>query len=187
MTAAQTSAAPLDRIHDPVHHTSMAFRREGANLWVETWFEPGAHLPEHFHPTLEEHWEILHGSIELKLDGRRRQLSSATGPVVVRRRARHELKNTSSHQVHARTMVIPAGHLEEFLTEAAQAARDGRMNKHNLPTGLRAGLWMAAFAQRFRHETVLTSPPPSLQRVVLPVLARFARFQERSVRKRGTA
>jgi hypothetical protein len=43
--------------------------------------------------------------------------------------------------------VLPAGRLEDFLTESSRAARD---------------------------ETVVTSPPPALQRIILPILARFA-------------
>lgn len=152
----------------------MAFRREGTNLWVETWFEDGAHLPEHFHPTLEEHWEILQGTVQLKLDGRWRELTVADGAVAVARHIPHELRNTSGAEAHARTKVTPAGHLQEFLTEAAVASRDGLITRRNLPTSLRAGLWLAAFAQRFQHETVITSPPPALQRLIVPVVARFA-------------
>jgi hypothetical protein len=43
------------------------------------------------------------------------------------------------------------------------------------PTSLRNAAWVAAFAQHHRRETVMTSPPPALQRIVLPLLARFAR------------
>jgi len=43
-----------------------------------------------------------------------------------------------------------------------------------MPTSFRGAIWLAAFAQRFRHETVATSPP-ALQRIVLTVLACFAR------------
>jgi mannose-6-phosphate isomerase-like protein (cupin superfamily) len=164
-----------DRIHDPIHRTTYTFQRDGADLWVETWFEDRAHLPEHFHPTLEEHWEMVHGTVQLKLDGRWRELTPADGPLVVTPNVRHELKNTSGREAHGRTKVIPAGRLEEFLTESAQAAREGLINAHNMPTSLRAGLWMAAFAQRFRDETVVTSPPPALQRIVLPFLSRLAR------------
>jgi hypothetical protein len=97
------------------------------------------------------------------------------GPVVVARNVRHELANTSGGEARLRTEVIPAGRLEEFLTESARAAREGLYNARNLPTSLRGALWLAAFAQRFRDETVMTSPPPAVQRVVLPVVARFAR------------
>jgi phytoene/squalene synthetase len=77
--------------------------------------------------------------------------------------------------VRARAEVLPAGHLEEFLTETARAAHDAMFTVRGLPTSLRNAVWVAAFAQRHRHETVMTSPPPVLQRIVLPLLARFAR------------
>ena len=162
-------------VEDPVHKVSYSFRREGPELWVYTWLEDGGHLPEHFHPTLEEQWETLDGSARVKLDGTWRDLVPADGPVVVARNARHELKNESGRLAKLRTRVTPAGRLEEFLTESARAAREGLYNARNLPTGWSGATWIAEFALRFRDETVMTSPPPALQRLTLPVLARFAR------------
>jgi hypothetical protein len=49
---------------------------------------------------------------------------------------------------------------EQFLTDAAQAARDGVFTAGGLPTNFRNAVWIAAFAQRHRHETVMTFPPP---------------------------
>ena len=69
----------------------------------------------------------------------------------------------------------PAGRLEEFLTESARAAREGLYNARNLPTGLRGAAWVSEFALRFRDETVMCSPPPAVQRVLLPVAARLTR------------
>jgi hypothetical protein len=71
--------------------------------------------------------------------------------------------------------VAPGGRLEEFLTESAQAAREGLYNARNMPTSFRGATWLADFALRFRDETVMTSPPPALQRLTLPLLARFER------------
>jgi mannose-6-phosphate isomerase-like protein (cupin superfamily) len=166
---------PSPTVHDPIHHVAHAFEREGENLWVHCWLEPGAHLPEHFHPTLEERWEVLDGTIQLKLDGHCRCLTVQDGPVRLGPDVRHEIRNTSDRRVRARAEVLPAGHLEAFLTEAAQAARHGVFTAGGLPTSLRHAVWIAAFAQRHRHETVMTSPPPAVQRIVLPLLARFAR------------
>ena len=45
----------------------------------------------------------------------------------------------------------------------------------NLPTGLRGARWVAGFAHRFRNDTVVTSPPVALQRLLLPLLAPLAR------------
>jgi quercetin dioxygenase-like cupin family protein len=91
---------------------------------VYCWFGPGAHLPEHFHPTLEERWEVLDGTIRLKLGGHWRWLTLEDGPVRVAPDARHEVRNPGEQTARARAKVLPARQLEEFLTEAARAARD---------------------------------------------------------------
>lgn len=164
-----------EQIHDPVHRVSYSFREEGENLWVYTWLEDGGHLPEHFHPSLEERWEVLEGAARVKLDGGWHDLVPEDGPVMVAPRVRHELKNTSGRQTRLRSEVIPAGRLQEFLTETARAAREGLYNSRNLPTSLRGAVWAADIAQRFRDETVMCSPPPAVQRIITPLVARFAR------------
>jgi hypothetical protein len=162
-------------IEDPIHRVSYSFRHDGPDLWVYTWLEPSAHLPEHYHPSLEEHWEALEGSARVKLDGSWRDLLPADGPIRVARGVRHELKNEGGRTARMRTRVTPAGRLEQFLTESARAARDGLYNARTMPTGFRGATWLADFALRFRDETVMTSPPPALQRIMLPPLARFHR------------
>jgi len=44
---------------------------------MHCWFEPGAQLPEHFYPTLEEQWEVIEGTIQLKVGGHWRWLTDA--------------------------------------------------------------------------------------------------------------
>ena len=168
-------ASTSERTNDPIHRVSMAFERDGDRLWVFTWLDPGGHLPEHFHPTLDERWEVLAGTARVKVDGRWHELTPQDDPVVVGRGVRHELRNTSETVAHLRTEVTPAGRLQEFLTESARAARAGLYNARNLPTGLRGAAWLSEFALRFSDETVMCSPPPALQRIVLPVAARLTR------------
>jgi mannose-6-phosphate isomerase-like protein (cupin superfamily) len=160
-------------VHDPIHGSAYSFSREGDTLYVETWLEPGACLPEHFHPTLDETWEALDGTARVKLDGQWCDLIPDKAPAPVPRDTRHELRNDSGEVVHLIATVTPPGNLEEFLTESAWAAREGLYNAHNLPTGLRGARWLSGFAYRFRDETVMTSPPPALQRLVLPLAARL--------------
>src|ERR687898_2733127 len=154
-------------VEDSVHRVSYSFRREGSDLWVYTWLEDGGHLPEHYHPSLEEHWETVEGAARVSLDGVWRDLVPADGPVLVARNVRHELRNESRRLTRMRTRVTPGGRLEEFLTESARAAREGLYNARNVPTGFRGATWIAEFALRFRDETVMTSPPPALQRLAL--------------------
>jgi hypothetical protein len=176
---AQREAALLERdrgeVEDPLHRVSYSFRRDGPDLWVYTWLDDGAHLPEHFHPSLEEWWETLEGTARVRLDGVWRDLTPADGPVLVGRGVRHELRNDSGRVIRTRTRVAPAGRLEQFLTESARGAREGLYTARGLPTGLRGAGWLGEFALSYRDETVMTSPPPALQRVVLPLLARLPR------------
>jgi quercetin dioxygenase-like cupin family protein len=162
-------------LSDPVHRVSYSFQPDGPNLWVFTWMDPGAHLPEHFHPSYEEVWEALDGTARVKLDGKWRDLRPEHGPVIIARNVRHELSNESGSQVRLRTEVKPAGRLEEFLRETARAAQEGLYNARNMPTSLRGALWAARLAQSFRDDTVMTFPPPSVQRVVVPLFARLGR------------
>ena len=164
-----------DRIRDPIHRSSYAFRRDGDSLWVYTWLEDGGHLPEHFHPTLEERWEVLEGLARVKLDGVWLDLVAEDGPLLVPAGVRHELKNDSGRTARMQTEVTPPGRLEEFLTESARGAREGLYNARNLPTSMRGARWIADLAQRFQDETVMCSPPPAVQRAVLPLVTRFAR------------
>ena len=94
---------------------------------------------------------------------------------MVWRNVKHELRNTSGAEAALRTEVTPPGRLDEFLTETARAAREGLYNARNLPTSLHGAAWIAELALRYRDETVMCSPPPALQRVVLPVAARLTR------------
>jgi mannose-6-phosphate isomerase-like protein (cupin superfamily) len=160
-------------VEDPIHGVSYSFRRDGEDLWVYGWLEAGAHLPEHFHPSLTEHWETLEGVVRVKLDGTWRDLVPEDGPVAVLPNVRHELRNDSGRPARTRTRVTPAGRLEEFLTESARAAREGLYNSRNLPRGIRGARWLASFALRFADETVMTSPPPAIQRLTLPLVARI--------------
>jgi quercetin dioxygenase-like cupin family protein len=167
--------ATTGELNDPVHHVSYSFQADGPNIWVFTWMDPGAHLPEHFHPSYEELWEALDGSVRVKLDGKWRDLRPEHGPVVVGPNVRHELANESGIQVRLRTEVKPAGRIEEFLRETARAAQEGLYNERNMPTSLRGAVWAAKLAQSFRDDTVMTFPPPALQRMLVPVVARLAR------------
>lgn len=174
-TPGANGTAQLGRVHDPVHHVAFAFEPGDGHMWVHTWFEDGGHLPEHFHPSLEEYWEVVEGAARVKLDGTWRDLRPEDGPVRVPPNTRHELKNESGGQVYAKSKVIPGGRLEEFLTEASRAAEEGLFNARNMPTSFKGAMWIAKFAYRFRDETVMCSPPPALQRVVLPLVVRLAR------------
>ena len=163
-----------ERTYDPIHRVSMAFEREGGRLWVSTWLDHGGHLPEHFHPTLEECWEVLEGSAGVKVDGRGGS-SAADDPVLVGCGVRHELRNTSGSRGAPADRGHARGPARGVPDRERAGCREGLYNARNLPTGLRGAAWLSDFALRFRDETVMRSPPPAVQRVLVPVAARLTR------------
>jgi hypothetical protein len=89
---------------------------------------------------------------------------------------RHALESIDSTEAHLRCEVIPALHLEEFLTDSAAAAREGLFRKGGIPTGPKGLRWAATFLGRHRDETVMTFPPQFAQRAMV------ALFADRSVK-----
>lgn len=141
---------------------------------------PGGDVPEHLHPVQEEHWEVVRGDVRFRVGGERRvagpgdRLSAPPG-------VPHSFENVGGEEAFLRAEVSPALDLQEFLGEAAAMARAGKFTRSGLPTGLRAALELVELAERYRGVVVLTQPPPALQRLLFPPLARL----ERRLRKRG--
>jgi hypothetical protein len=74
---------------------------------------------------------------------------------------------------HAR----PPSTLQEFLEETVALSQAGKITRAGLPRGFGALLEAAAMIERHRDMVILlppTLPPPAIQRLVLPRLARMA-------------
>jgi quercetin dioxygenase-like cupin family protein len=159
-------------VHDPVHRARHAFTPDGENLIVDTWLEPGGALPPHLHPRQEEYWSIVEGEVEVLVGKDKRVLSPSDGEVLVMPGTKHGLTNKTGTTVHARCRVVPALHLEEFLTDSASAAQQGLFMRGGIPRGLRGARWGARFVKRHRDETVMTFPPRFMQSAMIALFAR---------------
>jgi quercetin dioxygenase-like cupin family protein len=165
-------------VEDPVRRQRYRFSREGDVLRVEVWADPGADVPEHLHPRLEERFEVVEGDVTFRVGGRKR----AAGPgdrLVAEAGVRHAFENTGEAVAHLRVEAEPAFELQQFLEEAAALGRAGKYTRRGIPKGFRAALELADFTERYRDLTVLTFPPPALQRILLSPLARLERRRAR--------
>jgi quercetin dioxygenase-like cupin family protein len=159
-------------VHDPLHGARHAFTPDGDNLIVDTWLEPGGKLPPHLHPVQEEYWSVVEGEVEILAGNVKRIFRPEDGEVPVPPGTKHGLRNRSGETIHARCRVIPALHLEDFLTESAEAAREGLLLRGDIPRGLRGARWGAGFLKRHRGETVMLWPPRFVQSALIALLAR---------------
>jgi quercetin dioxygenase-like cupin family protein len=174
-------------VEDPIFRHRLRFERatdeRGADVVeVEIWVEPDGGVPPHVHPAMEERFTVLDGRAEL-LAGRRWRSVGPGEVVVVPPGTRHAYRNRGAGVAHLRCVASPADPaLEGFLTEAAALGRAGKLTRHGLPTGFGALLESAAMAHRYRQMVTLgfpPLPPPPLQRLLLPPLARLAERRRR--------
>ena len=159
-------------VHDPVHKARHAFTRDGDNMVVDSWLEPGGVLPPHLHPLQDEFWSVVEGEVEVLVGRTKRTLRPGDGEVPVPPGTKHGLRNRTGATVHARCRVVPALHLQEFLTESATAAQQGLFMRGGIPRGLRGARWGARFLERHRDETVMAFPPRFVQSALVALLAR---------------
>jgi quercetin dioxygenase-like cupin family protein len=160
-------------VEDPVLRQRYRFTREGEVLRVELWAEPGARVPEHYHPVLEERWQVVEGEATFRVAGEERR-ATAGERLVVPAGLRHSFVNTGPGESYFRVEAEPPLELREFLEGAAELNRAGGFTENGIPKGPGALVRGAAFSQRYRETTVLTFPPPLVQRVLFPPLARLA-------------
>ena len=64
--------------------------------------------------------------------------------------------------------------LRESIEDGVRLAQTQTFTASGKPRSLRALIEVAAVAHRYRETVVLCSPPPAVQRLLFPLLARFA-------------
>ena len=134
---------------------------------AEGWIRPGGGVSvEHFHPYSEERFEVLSGRMTLERGGESHVLlggDCARVPAGVP----HRWCNAGDEELHMFMEVHDPRGFEDMLEDAFAAAQRG----HVAPDGRMKLLPGAAFARAHWASIRVTSPPPWLQRVVLPPLA----------------
>jgi len=177
-------------IEDPVLRQRLRFSRttdpDGTEvLHVETWVDPGGGVTPHLHPAIEERFEVLAGHPSF-LAGRKWTTASPGDVVVVPPKVRHAYRNESHEPVHMVCHVRPPSSLQAFLEEVAELSRAGKISRSGLPTSPGALLDGAALAQRHREMVTLLfppMPPPLVQRLLFPILARMAERRDGRLRE----
>jgi quercetin dioxygenase-like cupin family protein len=166
-------------IQDPVLRQRLSFQRTvdedgGEVLHVEVWVEPGGGVPAHVHPAMEERFEVLAGRPSF-LAGRKWLTAGPGETVVVPPGRRHAYRNTGNEVAHVICHARPPSSLQGFLEDAAALGRAGKLTRHALPKSPSALLQAAVIAHHYRDMVVLgfPLPPPAIQRLVIPPLARL--------------
>lgn len=117
---------------------------------------------------------ISAGRAEL-LGGRRWRWAGPGETVVVPAGTRHAFRNRGDAVAHLRAEARPPSTLQAFLEDVAGLSRAGKLTRPGLPKPT-AILEAAVLSHHYREMVTLLfpSPPPSVQRLLFPLLAPIA-------------
>jgi quercetin dioxygenase-like cupin family protein len=168
-----------DIIEDPVLRQRLRFTRtteaDGAEvLHAETWVEPGGGVTPHIHPSMNESFEVLNGNPSF-LSGKEWITAEPGETVEVPAGTRHAYRNKSDREVHMVCHARPPSTLQEFLEDTVRLSRSGGLSRHAMPKSVGALLQGIVMAEAYNDMVILLFPPfppPAIQRLIFPALAR---------------
>src|ERR671934_2928376 len=167
-------------IEDPVLRQRISFSRtteeDGTEvLHIDTWVDPGGGVTPHFHPAMEERFEVLEGTMSF-LSGKQWVTAGAGETVVVPPGTRHAYRNKSDKEAHVVCHAPPPSTLQQFLEDTVRLSRSGGLTSNAIPKSPRALLEGIVMAHEYRDMVTLLFPPfppPAIQRILIPPLARL--------------
>lgn len=166
-----------DSIENPVTGERILFRQtsretNGEAVVIEAFVSPdGAVAMPHVHPFQEERFEILRGTVGLKV-GRETTLAGPGERVTVPAGTRHQFWNAGDEEAHFVCEIRPALQFEQLLETMFALAEDGRTNRKGMPNPLR----LAVIAQAHFDTVRLPFVPAFVQRLALALGAPVGRL-----------
>ena len=149
-------------------HETVTIRKSTAELLeVEgSWGPGGKPPPSHYHPSQDEHFEVLEGTLSARIEGEERDL--AEGDILdIPSGTRHQIWNRGAVPTRALWQTRPALRTERWFRTIDRTIRDGRVDDKGMPGPLAFGVYLTEFRDVFR----LGSAPDLVTRPVLAVLA----------------
>jgi quercetin dioxygenase-like cupin family protein len=169
-------ARPGDVLEHPVTGERIIWRKvsadtQGALLAGDLFAKPGGFVAAaHVHPNQEERFEVLSGSLTLRLDGQERMLRQGDVAVIPQGRP-HQWWNSGEEEAHLLGEFRPALRTEIFFETFFGLGRDGKTNRKGLPNPLQ----LAVLMQEYESEIRLARPSARIQKVIAAPFASAGR------------
>jgi quercetin dioxygenase-like cupin family protein len=166
-----------DTIHNPVTGERITFHQTSADtngevVVIECTVEPDGFVAAgHLHPSQTERFNVINGTLGLKVGKEKRTL--ARGEVaVVEPGTPHKFWNAGDDDVRFVCEVRPALQFESLLETMFTLAADGKTNRKGMPNPLR----LAVIARAHFDTVQLPQPPAWLQKAGLALGAPLGRL-----------
>ena len=167
---------PNDTLENPVTKERLTFRRTSAQtggeaVLVETVVQPdGFVAAAHVHPRQTERFEVLSGTLGLRLGSR--TLTGGPGDrLEIEPGVPHRFWNAGADELRFMAEVRPALDFESLIETMFGLAADGKTNRKGMPNPVR----LAVIARAHFDTVRLPFPPALLQRLALALGAPMGR------------
>jgi quercetin dioxygenase-like cupin family protein len=157
-----------DTIENPVTGERIVFHKTAADTngeycEIEVFVKPGGVVAAaHVHPYQTERFEILGGTIGMKVG--RKKIDARYGDVItVEPGTKHKFWNAGDDELHFVTVVSPALQFESLLETMFALAAEGKTNRKGMPNPLR----LAVIAKAHFDTVRLPFPPAWVQKAGL--------------------
>jgi mannose-6-phosphate isomerase-like protein (cupin superfamily) len=164
-----------DVIESPATSERIIFRQtaqdtHGALLQFDDILQvAGIGPPEHIHPHQEERFQVVAGTMGVRVDGREQTLHVGEN-LIVPAGAAHTWWNAGNDELHQITEFRPALKLETFFETLFGLARDGKGDKVGQPKFLQIAVMVP------EYDIYLSKPPIPMQKALFAVLGPIARL-----------
>jgi quercetin dioxygenase-like cupin family protein len=164
-------------IENPVTGERIVFRAtssdtHGEAVVIETYVQPNGFVAAaHVHPSQEERFEVLAGTVGFRL-GREKRIAGPGERITVPAGTPHKFWNAGDGVAHFVCEVRPALQFESLLETMFALAADGKTNRKGMPNPLR----LAVIANAHFDTVQLPFPPTILQRIGLALGAPVGRL-----------
>lgn len=139
-------------------------------LEVEATYGTGAKRPpKHFHPSQDERFEVLSGSLRASVDGRERTLAAGE-TIEIPRGTVHQMWNPSPEPARVLWRTSPGGRTERWYRSIDRLHREGRVGGGGMPGPLAFAVFLTEYRDVFR-----LAGPDWLLRPALAALALLGR------------
>jgi mannose-6-phosphate isomerase-like protein (cupin superfamily) len=166
-----------DSIENPVTGERLVFHKTsretgGQAVVFEAFVQPSGFVAAaHVHPSQEEQFEILRGSVGFKV-GRKKLVAGPGQRIRVPAGTPHKFWNAGDGEAHFVCEVRPALQFEQLIETMFSLAADGKTNRKGMPNLLR----LAVIANEHFDTVRLPFPPAFMQRVGLALGAPIGRL-----------
>ncbi len=145
---------------------------EGALLEVEVTYKPdSARPPAHYHPSQEEHFEVLNGAISTVINGVERVYQPGE-EFTIPPNTPHAMHNSSAEEGRVLWQVRPALDTESLFETLWSLTSNGKTGSDGVPNLLQ----IAVLFQAHNREIRLVTPPYPIQRLLFGILAPIGRL-----------